>query len=162
MVILLMGVTGSGKTTVGKLLADKLAWTFLDADDFHPPENREKMHRAIPLTDADRLPWLTAIHDELLRRAAQNEDVVLACSALRQSYRELLSGNLQVALVYLRGTTEQLHRNLATRAHHFAGESLVPSQLATLEEPTSHVLIEDIARSPKQIVANICARLNLC
>src|SRR5215470_6785744 len=162
MVILLMGVTGSGKTTVGKLLAEKLAWTFLDADDFHSPENREKMHRAIPLTDADRLPWLTAIHDELLRRAAQNENVVLACSALRQSYRELLSGNLQVALVYLRGTTEQLHRNLATRADHFAGESLVPSQLATLEEPTSHVLIEDIARSPEQIVANICARLNLC
>lgn len=161
MVILVMGVTGSGKTTVGTLLAKKLAWTFLDADDFHSPANRQKMHLGIPLTDADRLPWLASIHDELLRRRIHGENIVLACSALRQSYRELLSGGLQVALVYLRGTAEELHRNLATRTHHFAGESLVPSQLATLEEP-SDALVEDIAQSPEQLVANICARLELC
>jgi len=161
MVILIMGVTGAGKTTVGALLAKKVRWTFLDADDFHSPENHRKMHLGIPLTDAERLPWLTAIHDELLRRTAAGENVVLACSALRQSYRELLTATLQVALVYLRGTPEELHRNLATRAHHFAGESLVPTQLATLEEPTS-AHVEDIAQPVEQIVANICASLKLC
>jgi gluconokinase len=160
MVILVMGVTGSGKTTIGILLAKKLSWTFLDADDFHSPANRQKMHLGIPLTDEERLPWLTPIHDELLRRTAHGENVVLACSALRQSYREILCANLQVALVYLRGTSEELHRNLATRAHHFAGESLVPSQLATLEEPTD-AIVEDIAHSPEEIVTNICARLKL-
>lgn len=161
MVILVMGVTGSGKTTVGALLARKLGWAFLDADDFHSPENRRKMHVGIPLTDEDRLPWLTSIHDELIRRTASGENIVLACSALRQSYRELLSANLRVGLVYLRGTPEELHRNLATRAHHFAGESLVPSQLDTLEEP-ANAHVEDIAQPPEQIVANICASLKLC
>jgi gluconokinase len=160
MVILVMGVTGSGKTPVGTLLAAKLRWTFLDADDFHSPENRRKMHLAIPLTDADRLPWLTAIHEELLRRTAAGESIVLACSALRQSYRELLGASLDTKLVYLRGTPEELHHNLATRAHHFAGESLVPSQLATLEEPAA-ALVEDIAQPPEQIVASICAGLKL-
>lgn len=160
MVILVMGVTGSGKTTVGTLLAKRLACTFLDADDFHSPENRRKMHLGIPLTDADRLPWLTAIHEELLRCTAAGENIVLACSALRQSYRELLGANLDVKLVYLRGTPEELHHNLATRAHHFAGESLVPSQLATLEEPSA-ALVEDIGQPPEQIVANICVSLKL-
>lgn len=161
MVILVMGVTGSGKTTVGALLAKRLAWTFLDADEFHSPENRRKMHLGIPLTDAERLPWLTAIHEELLHRTAAGENIVLACSALRKSYRELLSANLDIKLVYLRGTPEELHRNLATRAHHFAGESLVPSQFATLEEPAA-ALVENIAQPPEQIVASICARLKLC
>lgn len=160
MVILVMGVTGSGKTTVGTLLAKELAWTFLDGDDFHSPENRRKMHLGIPLTDADRVPWLTAIHEELLRCAASGKNIVLACSALRQSYRELLAANLDLKLVYLRGTQEELHRNLAERAHHFAGENLVPSQLATLEEPGG-ALIEDIAQAPEQIVANICGNLRL-
>jgi len=161
MVILVMGVTGAGKTTVAMLLAEKLRWAFLEADDFHSPENRRKMHLGIPLTDADRLQWLTAIHDELLRRTNAGENIVLACSALRQSYRELLGANLQVMPVYLQGTTEELHRNLAAREHHFAGESLVPSQLAALEEPSS-ALVEDIGQSPEQIVANICAGLKLC
>lgn len=161
MLILVMGVTGSGKTTIGTLLAKKLGWTFLDADDFHSPANRQKMHLGIPLTEEDRLPWLTAIHEELLRRNARSENVVLACSALRQSYRELLSAQLQVALVYLRGTPEELGHNLAGRTHHFAGENLVPSQLATLEEPAD-AIIEDIAQSPEQIVTDVCSRLKLC
>jgi gluconokinase len=160
-VILIMGVTGAGKSTVGTLLAKKLSWTFLEADDFHSLENRRKMHLGIPLTDEERLPWLTAIHSEMLRRTTGGENIVVACSALRQSYRELLSANLQVALVYLHGTPEELHRNLAARAHHFAGESLVPSQLATLEEP-ANALIEDIAQPVEQIVANICTSLKLC
>ena len=161
MVIIAMGVTGSGKTTIGTLLAKKLGWTFLDADDFHSPAHRQKMHLGIPLTEEDRLPWLTAIHEELLRRNARGENVVLACSALRQSYRDLLSAQLKVALVYLRGTPEELDHNLAGRTHHFAGENLVPSQLATLEEP-SDAIVEDIAQPPEQIVADICSRLKLC
>jgi len=161
MVILVMGVAGSGKTTIGALLAKKLGWDFLDADDFHSAANREKMHRGIPLSDAERLPWLAAIHMELIRREERAENAVLACSALRQSYRDILCDGLQLNVVYLRATPEQLHRHFASRAHHFVGENLVPSQLATLEVPTDAV-VEDIAQSPEEIVADVCARLRLC
>ena len=160
MLILVMGVTGSGKTTVGKLLAARLKCNFLDADDFHSAANREKMHNGIPLTDADRTPWLAAIHAELVRANAAGESVVLACSALKREYRNTLSASLDLKIVFLRGTVAQLHRNLATRANHFAGESLVPSQLATLEEPAG-VIVEDIAATPEEIVNDICARLAL-
>jgi gluconokinase len=158
MVILVMGVTGSGKTTVGKLLAQRLGWIFLDADDFHSAANRDKMHRGIPLSDADRAPWLAAIHDELVRANGAGQSVVLACSALKQEYRDTLGANLNLKIVFLRGTTEQLHRNLASRADHFAGESLVPSQIATLEEPAG-AIVEDIALSPEEIVDDVCAHL---
>jgi len=160
MIVLVMGVTGSGKTTVGKLLSQRLNWVFLDADDFHSSENREKMHRGIPLSDADRTPWLDAIHDELLRRNGEGANAVLACSALKQEYRDTLGAGLNLEIVYLRGSTEQLRRNLATRKNHFAGEDLVPSQLATLEEPAG-AIVEDIASTPEEIVEDICARLNL-
>jgi gluconokinase len=158
MVILVMGATGAGKTTVGKLLARRLGWIFLDADDFHSSENREKMHRGIPLSDADRAPWIEAIHDDLVRRNAEGQDVVLACSALKQAYRDTLGAGLQVKIVFLRGFPEQLRHNLATRQHHFAGEDLIPSQLATLEEP-SDALVEDISLSPEEIVERVCSRL---
>lgn len=154
MVILLMGVTGSGKTTVGKLLAQRLGWIFLDADDFHSVANREKMHRGVPLTDADRAPWLAAIHVELVRRNAKHEKVVLACSALKQAYRNILSEGLDFEVVLLRGTSAQLHHNLVSRTNHFAGENLVTSQLATLEEP-SGAIVEDVGRSPEEIVDDI-------
>ncbi|MFZ3215622.1 MAG: gluconokinase, GntK/IdnK-type [Candidatus Acidiferrales bacterium] len=160
MVILVMGVTGSGKTTVGKLLAQRLGWAFLDADDFHSAANKEKMHHGIPLSDADRAPWLAAIHADLLRKQSDGENVVLACSALRQDYRDVLSAGLALRVVYLRGSLAQLDHNLAHRQHHFAGESLVPSQLATLEEPAG-ALVEDIDRAPEEIVADICTRLDL-
>jgi gluconokinase len=160
MLILVMGVTGSGKTTVGKLLARRLKCNFLDADDFHSVANREKMHQGIPLTDADRAPWLAALHSELVRANSAGQGVVLACSALKQEYRNTLSAGLNLNIVFLRGTVDQLHRNLATRANHFAGESLVPSQLATLEEPVG-VIVEDIAVTPREIVEDICARLKM-
>jgi gluconokinase len=158
MLILVMGVTGSGKTTVGKLLAQRLKCDFLDADDFHSAANREKMHRGIPLTDADRAPWLAAIHDELVRLNSAGRSVVLACSALKQEYRNTLSANLNLTIVFLRGSVAQLQRNLATRTDHFAGESLVPSQLGTLEEP-SGVIVEDIDATPEEIVQDIWTRL---
>jgi gluconokinase len=159
MVILVMGPTGAGKTTVGKLLARRLDWVFLDADDFHSEANREKMHRGIPLSEADRGPWLDAIHDELLWKTREGEDIVLACSALRQAYRETLGSGLKMKIVFLRGSPEQLRHNLAARQDHFAGEDLVPSQLATLEEP-SDALVEDISLSPEEIVERICSRLS--
>jgi gluconokinase len=155
-----MGVTGSGKTTVGKLLSQRMGWVFLDADDFHSSANREKMHRGIPLSDADRTPWLDAIHDELLRRNGDGENIVLACSALKQEYRDVLGANLNLKIVYLRGSVAQLHHNLATRKNHFAGEDLVPSQLAALEEPAG-AITEDIFHTPEEIVDDIRARLNL-
>lgn len=159
MVILVMGVTGSGKTTVGRLLAERLGWIFLDADDFHSAANKEKMHRGIPLTDADRAPWLAAIHDSLLRENSNGQNIVLACSALKQEYRNTLSEDLVLEVVYLRGSPSQLRRNLATRENHFAGESLVASQLATLEEPAGAV-VEDIGRTPEEIAEDIYARLD--
>jgi carbohydrate kinase (thermoresistant glucokinase family) len=116
------------------------------------------MRHGIPLSDSDRAPWLAAIHAELVRADNAGQSIILACSALKWEYRDTLSANLNLTIVFLRGTVDQLHRNLAARANHFAGESLVPSQLATLEEP-SGVIIEDIAATPEEIVEDICARL---
>src|ERR1700756_1056891 len=104
MILLLMGVTGSGKSTIGKLIAERLAWVFLEADEFHSPENIAKMRNGIPLTDADRLPWLDAIHSRLVALHAEGRDIVLACSALKESYRQRLAKNLPIEIVYLKGS----------------------------------------------------------
>ena len=121
MILLLMGVTGSGKSTVGKLVAERLAWVFLEADEFHSPENIAKMHNGIPLTDADRLPWLDAIHARLVALHAEGKDIVLACSALKQSYRQRLAKNLPVEVVYLKGSPVFIGQRLRQRRGHFAG-----------------------------------------
>ncbi|HWN74905.1 MAG TPA: MFS transporter [Candidatus Udaeobacter sp.] len=135
MILLLMGVTGSGKSTVGKLLAERLAWVFLEADEFHSPENIAKMHNGIPLTDADRLPWLNAIHARLVALHAEGKDIVLACSALKQSYRQRLAKNLPVEVVYLKGSPVFIGQRLRQRRGHFAGTSILAGQFADLEEP---------------------------
>jgi gluconokinase len=155
-----MGTTGSGKTTVGEVLARRIGWLFLDADDFHSPANKEKMHRGIALTDADRGPWLAAIHEELVRREREGCNVVLACSALKQEYREELRAGLEMQVVYLKGSEAVLRAHIEERHGHFAGESLLPSQLATLEEPID-ALVVDVSHTPEEIVAEICARLKL-
>src|ERR1043166_9928672 len=108
MIILVMGTTGAGKTTVGRLVARKLGWIFLDADDFHPPANIEKMKHGIPLTDADRAPWLANIHSRLQQLSGEGKNAVLACSALKQSYRDTLPARLDFRIVYLRGKYEQM------------------------------------------------------
>lgn len=161
MVILVMGPTGSGKTTIGTLLAARLGWKFVDADEFHSAANKDKMHRGIPLTDADRLPWLQAIHDQIVRWLAENRNVVLACSALKQSYRDLLRGNNpEVRLVYLKGSYDLIYKRLLERKGHFANEHILAGQFADLEEPADAISVE-IGPSPETIVDEICARLAL-
>lgn len=168
MIILIMGITGSGKTTIGELLAKRLEWPFADADDFHSAANKEKMHLGIPLTDADRAPWLAAIRAQMLRWAAANESGVITCSALKQSYRDFLLGpdagapnfSALVKIIYLHGTPALIASRVHERTGHFAGESLIASQLATLEEPANVVTV-DIDHTPAQIVDEIARRLNL-
>jgi gluconokinase len=160
MVVLLMGTTGAGKTTVGKILAARLRWTFLDADDFHPQANIDKMHHGIPLTDADRLPWLEKIHTELLRQTQSGKNIVLACSALKQSYRDLLSSEVDMRIVYLRGTYDVMRQRIELRHGHFAGEDILAGQFADLEEPRN-ALVLDVSRSPQQLAAEAIAGLHL-
>ncbi len=155
-----MGPAGSGKTTVGKLLAAQLQWEFADADNFHSSANIEKMSRGIPLSDDDRIPWLRSLREAMLQWDAQHRNVVLACSALKRSYRELLQINSNVKLVYLKGSYELFRERLRSRKGHYAGEQILAGQFADLEEPTDAITIE-AAQSPEQIVAEIRKRLAL-
>jgi gluconokinase len=160
MILLVMGVTGSGKSTVGKLLADQLDWLFLEADDFHSMANKEKMHRGVPLSEADRLPWLRAIHAELLAQTANGRNIVLACSALRKSYRRVLTAGLDVKIVYLRGSRELIGERLRGRMGHFAGEAILGDQFAVLEEPSAReAMIVDIQESPEDIAKEVLRRI---
>jgi gluconokinase len=160
MIILLMGTTGAGKTTIGQLLSARLQWIFLDADDFHPAANIEKMHRGIPLDDADRAPWLAKIHSELASLSAQAANVVLACSALKQIYRDQISAGLDVHVVYLHGSYQLMAQHIAHRHGHFAGEAILAGQFADLEEPHNALVVE-VSNSPEKIVDEIIRQLNL-
>ena len=160
MIIVVMGVTGSGKTTIGNLLAQRLAWEFADADDFHSAANKEKMHNGIPLTDADRLPWLAAIHDQIAKWLALKQNEVLACSALKQSYRKLLWNGSEVRFVYLKGSYELIAGRLRARKGHFADEHILAGQFRDLEEPADAIGVS-IDASPEEIVGEICRRLDL-
>jgi len=155
-----MGVTGSGKTTVGTILAQQLGWIFLNADDFHSPANKEKMSQGIALSDADRMPWLECIHDAIVRWQANRQSAVLACSALKQAYRDLLSDKVDVKFVYLRGDAELIIKRLGHRQGHYAKENLVASQFEALEEPKNSCSV-DISSTPEEIVAEIRRQLNL-
>jgi gluconokinase len=155
-----MGPAGSGKTTIGELLAAQLGWEFSDGDNFHSPANIEQMSRGIPLTDADRLPWLNSIREAISQWLAQNKNVVLACSALKRAYRERLLVSPDVKLVYLKGSYELLRRRLHSRKGHYATEQILTSQFADLEEPTD-ALIVDVVSSPQAIVAEIQTKLGL-
>jgi gluconokinase len=159
MILLLMGVAGSGKSTVGRLLAERLGWVFLEADDFHSAANREKMHRGIPLTETDRLPWLDAMYAALLALDAAGKSVLLACSALKEEYRLRLTAGLDVKLVYLRGSKELIAERLRHRTGHFAGEAILDDQFAVLEEP-HNALVVDIAAAPEEIAEEILRKIS--
>jgi gluconokinase len=159
-IVIVMGPEGVGKTTVGGLLARELGWQFVDADDFHPPANIEKMARGIPLTDADRAPWLEALHAAIVQWDAEGRNVVLACSALERGYRARLAENAAVKFVYLKGTYELIAARLRARHGHFAHEDLLASQFAILEEPEDAITV-DASRTPEEIAAEVRKRLGL-
>lgn len=155
MKIIIMGVAGSGKSTVGNLLAENIGYPFFDADDFHSTENRLKMSQGIPLTDEDRASWLLSLRELLIN----NPRCVLACSALKEKYREILSVHANTYFVYLSGTYEQIKKRVQERSGHFMGAVMLESQFATLEEPKDALII-DIRHSPQQIVDIIRKELN--
>ncbi len=159
MIVILMGVTGSGKTTVGRMLAQQLDWEFADADDFHPPGNIEKIKRGIALDEADRQPWLQSLKADIARRAAAGINTVLACSALKRSYRREL-GAPAVRFVYLKGNPDLITGRVRARVGHFAGEQILAGQFADLEEP-DEALVVDITQSPEQLVTQIRQGLGL-
>ena len=160
MIAILMGVTGSGKTTVGRLLAEQLGWTFADADDFHPRANVEKMERGVPLNDEDRAPWLDRLRIQVMDWIANGQSAVLSCSALKQAYRQELSVGPEVRFVYLKGSPELIAKRLRLRRGHFADEKILAGQFADLEEPETAVTV-DISRTPEKIAAEIRERLGL-
>ena len=160
MIVIVMGVVGAGKTTVGKLLASQLDWQFTDADDFHPASNVEKIRRGIPLTDEDREPWLDRLRSAILKWISDGQSTVLACSALKASYRARLQVAPEVRFVFLKGSAVLIAQRLRERHGHFAGEEILASQLADLEQPENAVTV-DISGTPQQIVDQTRKALSL-
>jgi len=160
MIVIVMGVVGAGKTTVGKMLAEQMGWTFSDADDFHPPANVEKIRQGIALSDEDRAPWLARLRAEIERWIAEGKSAVLACSALKKSYRRMLSAGPEVRFVFLEGPRELIASRLRAREGHFAGESILASQVRDLEIPESAVMV-DVSLPVERIVARVRHELSL-
>ncbi len=158
-IVLLMGVQGSGKTTVGQALAMRLGWGFRDADEFHPDTNKAKMAAGIPLTDEDRAPWLAAIRAEMDQANKDGRNLVITCSALKEMYRQKLAAP-NTTLVWLKGDQQLIASRLVIREHHFAKSNLLASQFATLEPPHGAVEI-DVHQSVESIVNEIVAKLAL-
>lgn len=163
MIVLLMGVSGSGKTTIGRLTAEQLGWSFVEGDDHHPPENIARLSAGIPLTDEDRLPWLLALAARIASARAAGEDVVVACSALRRADRDLLTAGdrRDVLLVWLTGDMQLIAGRMAGRAH-FVAPSLLGSQQATLEPPDAGEcgLVLSVELPPGALAADIVAAVH--
>jgi gluconokinase len=160
--VIIFGVSGVGKTTIGELLARQLGQHFYEADDFHSQANIEKMHRGIPLTDEDRWPWLERLRELIERSVAANESAVLACSALKRAYRECLRVNNQVKFVFLRGDYALVEEQVRRRHGHFVNPALLQSQFDDLEEPKpdEDTLTIELGRTPRELVDEIKAKLN--
>jgi gluconokinase len=158
-IVIVMGVSGVGKTTIGEALARELGWRFLDADDYHPPQNVAKMAAGAALDDADRKPWLDKLNLELWKFDARDESVVLACSALKEKYRRRLTDGIKrVQLVFLKGEFELIYSRLAQRRHRFMPESLLRSQFEALEPPQRAITV-DVSADVPACVAAIAARV---
>jgi gluconokinase len=160
MIVLLMGVTGSGKTTVGKALAANLGWKYFDADEFHPVTNVTKMRAGVPLDDVDRQPWLETLAQLIREKIHGGESAVLACSALKQTYRDTLSISDEVRVVYLNGDRGTIAERLRSRRDHYMNPNLLASQFETLEEPADAVEI-DASLSVDAIVQRIRTALEI-
>lgn len=161
MIIIIMGVSGAGKSTIGRMLASALHWDFSDADDFHPPANIEKMSQGISLEDADRMPWLLAMQNAIDMWLEQDRNMVLACSALKSSYRDILWGECdrdRIHLVYLKGNFQLIQQRLQQRQNHFMSNELLQSQFDSLEEPQGAISV-DVSGSPELIVQQIINQL---
>jgi gluconokinase len=168
-IVIVMGVCGCGKSTVGRALANQLGWPFFDADDFHPPANVAKMAKGIALTDQDREPWLDGVAAEMRAVGRKGHHAVLACSALKESYRQCIArglkdpqakseGSSELRIVYLKGDAKTIEPRLALRSGHFMPASLLESQFAALEEP-EHAMVIDIRQTPEAQAAQIAAAL---
>ena len=167
-VIVLMGVSGCGKTSVGRALSAKTGWPFYDGDDFHPPENVAKMASGVPLNDDDRAPWLARLHDLIAEQLAQGQSAILACSALKRKYREQLkAGNQGAFFVHLKGDFELIRARMTARQAHYMKASMLQSQFDALEEPDAkEALVVDISADVDSIAETILqaidqTRLNL-
>ena len=160
MIVIVMGVVGAGKTTVGKLLASQMRWDFADADEFHPASNVEKIRNGIPLTDEDREPWLDLLHAKIVEWVKEHRSAVLACSALKGIYRAKLDAGPDVRFVYLKGSGDLIASRLRERRGHFANESILARQLEDLEEPEGALAVE-ISGTPEKIVNAIRKGLGL-
>jgi gluconokinase len=160
MILILMGVSGSGKTVVGQMLSGALGWDFCDTDLLHSHANVEKMRRGIPLNDEERAPWLKAVRGRISEYLARQENAIIACSALKASYREFLIVSDAVKLVYLKGSFQLINERLQARSGHFFNPKLLQSQFDALEEPRD-ALIVDVAPSPRVIVDTITSKLKL-
>jgi gluconokinase len=157
MKIIIMGVSGSGKTTIGSLLAKELNWSFYDADDFHNESNKEKMSKGIALTDSDRASWLQALRNLI---QTESDSFVLACSALKATYRDFLNVNEYVKFIYLKGSFEQIEKRINERKNHYMPVKLLQSQFDALEEPQDALIIE-ISRTPQEIIQIIREGFNI-
>jgi gluconokinase len=158
MIIVVMGVSGSGKTTIGTMLAHAIQCPLLEGDSLHSRENIEKMSRGIPLTDSDRAPWLAAIRDRILKFSKRGENLVVACSALKQEYREFIARDIPITWVYLKCSAELIRSRLKDRSSHFMKVSMLASQFEVLEEPSDAIVV-DVSPPPSAIVEEILARL---
>ena len=163
MIVIVFGVSGAGKTTIAKLLAEQLGWKLYEADDFHPRANIDKMRSGRPLTDEDRLPWLERLREQITRSLAAKENAVLASSALRRAYRERLRVSDDVKFVFLRGDYALIERQLCRRRGHFMNPVLLQSQFADLEEPQpdEDAITIELGRTPEERAEEIKVKLNL-
>jgi gluconokinase len=161
MIVVLFGVAGSGKTTIGHLLAEELGWNFYDADEFHPASNLEKMGQGIALTDADRWPWLETLRELLKEPIARKENLILACSALKEEYRDYLQISDEIKWIFLKGEYGLVADRFEQRRGHFMNSDLLRSQFETLEEPKRDALVVDVDATPERIVQIIRRQLQV-
>ena len=158
MIVIVMGVSGSGKSTIGRLLAESTGFDFLDADTLHSPANIAKMSAAIPLTDSDRAPWLSAVRARIVDAAARQQNLVVACSALKEAYRAFLARGVPVIWTYLKGSPDVFRRRLQRRSGHFMNAELLKSQFDALEEPADAIVVDAVQR-PETIADEVLAQL---